>query len=445
MDALAVEQLEHQSLDDFSAYLPREGWTRQQLADYQAHALQVCRDYAYAYSPFYQRFHRGLTERPLHELPVLTKAMMMEHFDDLVTDRDIRFRDLQQYLTNGDLTRRFLDCYQVMATSGSTGQPSFYLYNRAEAAVRARTFLRSSIWGGVTLKSRVAAVTSVAPVVIDGQRVGELHLSALEPLETLVERLNQWQPDVLLGYSSITSVLANERREGHLRIAPHTIFCAADTLTSDMRRRIEETWQTKLFSVYGTCEGGVLAAECSFHRGLHLFEDFSIVEVVDQDNRPVAPGEQGARVLVTVLFRRTQPLIRFEVTDLVRASTVERCPCGRPFALIDAIQGRTIELLYLQSPSGKDETISPYLFEYIFDILPVGGWQVIHELDGLHIFLIGASAELRDEYLLDMLRQMLIKRGVIVPPITIHRVQALTKNASGKTLTVISRVPRRAT
>jgi putative adenylate-forming enzyme len=443
MDTLAVDQQDQQSLDDFSAYLPRESWRRQQLDDYQARALRACRDYAYTYSPFYQRFHHGLFDRPLQELPVLTKAMMMEHFDELVTDRDIRFRDVQQYLTGGDLSTRFLDRYQVTATSGSTGQPGIYLYNRAEGAVRAKSFLRSSSWGGVTLKSRVAAVTSVVPILLDGQRMTGLHLAAADPLETLVERLNEWQPDVLLGYSSITSVLANEQRAGRLQIAPRSIFCAADTLTSDMRRRIEETWQTRLFRAYGTSEGGVLASECSFHQGMHLFEDFSIVEVVDQHNRPVPPGEQGDKVLVTVLFRRTQPLIRCEVSDLVRTSTIERCPCGRPFILIDALQGRTIEVLYLQSPTGKEEAVSPYLFESTFNVMPVGGWQVVHEPHGLDIFLIGASAELRDEQLLDALRQMLTTRGVIVPPISIRRVQALTKNASGKTLTVISRVPRR--
>jgi len=45
-------------------YLEHDRWTRQQLEDEQARALQACREYAYAHSPFYQRFHRGLTDRP---------------------------------------------------------------------------------------------------------------------------------------------------------------------------------------------------------------------------------------------------------------------------------------------------------------------------------------------------------------------------------------------
>src|SRR5205823_14609830 len=118
MEAISVDRQDQQPLDNFSASLQREGWTRQQLEDYQARALRACREYAYAHSPFYQRFHRGLMDRPLQELPVLTKAMMMEHFDDLVTDRTVRLHEAQQYLARADTSKRFLDRYQVMATSG---------------------------------------------------------------------------------------------------------------------------------------------------------------------------------------------------------------------------------------------------------------------------------------------------------------------------------------
>ncbi len=449
MEAISVDQQDQQSFDTIFASIQRESWTRQQLEDYQVRALHACRAYAYAHSPFYQRYHRGLMDRPLQDLPVVTKAMFREHFDDLVTDRAIRLHEAEQYLARADASTLFLDRYQASETSGTTGHAGIFLTDRVEGASVANSFTRSLLWGGATPKSRAAVVTSTgpahlssqAPIIIKGQQATRLQLSADEPVETLVQRLNEWQPDVLLWYPSIASVLANEQRQGRLHIAPHLIGCAAETLTSDTRRRIEETWQIKLFQAYGTTESGLLAAECSFHQGLHLFEDFSIVEVVDQDNRPVPPGEQGDKVLITVLFRRTQPLIRYEVTDLVRTSTLECCPCGRPFALIEAIEGRAPEVLYLPSPTGGEESVNPFLFEFIIDTLPVSGWQVIQEHDGLHIFLTGASEELRDEQLLDPLRQALIRQGVLVPAIAIHRVTALTRNASGKAPRVLSHVP----
>ena len=74
-----------------------ERWTRPQLEAYQAESLRRLRDYAYARAPFYQKFHKGFTDRPLQELPVLTKAMMMEHFDELVTDRAIRLEAVRAH------------------------------------------------------------------------------------------------------------------------------------------------------------------------------------------------------------------------------------------------------------------------------------------------------------------------------------------------------------
>ena len=110
----------------------RDHWTRQQLETHQSQALHHLREYVYANSPFYQRFHQGLTDRPLHELPMLTKAMMMEHFDELVTDRAIRLKDLQAHQAHLHGDERFLGRYCVNATSGSTGHPGLFLFNCAE-------------------------------------------------------------------------------------------------------------------------------------------------------------------------------------------------------------------------------------------------------------------------------------------------------------------------
>jgi len=447
METVAVDQQSRQVPNIFFEYAQHESWTRQQLMDYQAQALRACRDYAYANSPFYQRFHQGLMDRPLQDLPVLTKSMVMEHFDDLVTDRAIHLSDVQEHMAGADSTKLFLDRYQVTGTSGSTGKIGIFLSDRTEAAIEGSTFVRVQSWGGLTLKDRVALMTALrlAPptVLKEGQQV-PLVLPATLPLDILVQRLNAWQPEVLVGHASICSALANEQRQGRLHIAPRTIFCAGDTLTSDMRQRIEEIWQTKIFNAYGTTEGNALAGECAFHRGLHLFEDYSIVEVVDENNQPLPPGATGGKVLLTVLFRRTQPLIRYELSDLVRTSANERCPCGRPFALIEAIEGRMMEVLYLPTPAGNVQRISPYIFIVVFSKLPIGGWQVVHEPDGLHILLTGAAGELRDEQVREALQQLLAEHDVLVPSIEIHRVSALRQTANGKSPMVISCVPRQA-
>ena len=67
--------------------------------------------------------------------------------------------------------------------------------------------------------------------------------------------------------------------------------------------------------------------------------------MVDGDNQPVPPGVPGEKVLVTVLFGRTQPLIRYEMSDSITSSDRVHCPCGRPYPLIEGVQGRVEEAL----------------------------------------------------------------------------------------------------
>ena len=223
-----------------------------------ADALRELREYAYSHSPFYQRFHQGLTARPLQELPVLTKAMLMEHFDELVTDRAIRLEDVRHYLADPGRQERFLNRYRVMATSGSTGQPGVFLASQEERANLTVGFSRFPAWAGVPPTTNFAMVASTAsghmtsqiPAMVNGQLLPRLQVSASDPLEQLVRQLNEWQPGMVAGYPSILGVLAQEQQQGRLQITPHFIASGSEVLTDEMRQRIEQAWHTQLFNIY---------------------------------------------------------------------------------------------------------------------------------------------------------------------------------------------------
>jgi phenylacetate-coenzyme A ligase PaaK-like adenylate-forming protein len=375
--------------------------------------------------------------------------MLMEHFDELVTDPEVHLHEIQQYLANADYSRPFLNRYQILVTSGTSGRPGIFLSSGIEGMVAAHTLTRFQIWGGVTARSKVAMmssplavhITSRFPIMIDGQQVPMLRLSSLLPQEELIQHLNEWQPDVLFAYPLNLAMLADQQLQGRLHITPRSLGCTGETVTNTMRQHVEGVWQAKLFNMYALTECAVLAGECP-SQGLHLFEDFSILEIVDQNNQLVPPGEQGEKVLLTVLYRRTQPLIRYEVTDLVRANS-EPCPCGRPFTRLAAIQGKVGEVLYFQSLAGNEVEVSTHHLVTIFDTLPISGWQIKQEHDGLHVFLVGAQAELDEERLIDSLRQLLASHGIPIPPIEIQQVAMLTRNEAGKTPRLLSRLPRR--
>jgi putative adenylate-forming enzyme len=421
----------------------RDHWTHQQLEAYQADALRTLRDYAYAHSPFYQRFHQGLTDAPLHELPVLTKAMLMEHFDDLVTDRAIRLEEVKAHMKVLTGDERFRGRYRVIATSGSSGHPGIFLFNRAEWTTVLASFARAREWGGVKLdltrRVKTATVASTTAFHMS-TRVNatahswwmpEIRLAASEPLETIIERLNAWQPEVLIAYASMMGNLADEQFAGRLQVRPRAVFTSSEVLTEQTRRRIVQAWGERLFNQYAATEVGSVAAECDHHRGMHLMEDLVIVEVVDQNNRPVPPGVYGDKLLITVLGSRTQPLIRYELSDSVRLATTP-CPSGHPFALIDGIQGRVEDVLSFAGVVGGVVNVHPLVFSRIMDTLPVSGWQVVQEADGLHVLLSGVRGEFGDEILEGTLRQVLTEQGAIVPRVEVQRVTSIPKSAAGK-------------
>ena len=110
----------------------REQWARSRLAAFQADALRALRKHAYKRSRFYARFHRGLEDRPLDELPVLSKSELMSSFDELVTDPHVRLAEvvLHLELLRGD--ELFLGRYRISRTSGNTGHSGIFLADSSE-------------------------------------------------------------------------------------------------------------------------------------------------------------------------------------------------------------------------------------------------------------------------------------------------------------------------
>jgi phenylacetate-coenzyme A ligase PaaK-like adenylate-forming protein len=212
-------------------------------------------------------------------------------------------------------------------------------------------------------------------------------LSASEPIATLVAALQRHQPDYLLGYPSALALLAVEQLEGRLRIAPAVVCTSSEVRTAEMTARMRDAWGIEPHDALGLTETGLTAVDCAAHAGLHVFEDSCIYEVVDERDRPVAPGREGAKVLVTNLYSRTQPFIRFEVTDLVTVTDAP-CACGRTFRRITAIEGRSDDVLELAGRTGGVVRVHPiHLRSPLAASSAVAQYQIAETADGLDVTL----------------------------------------------------------
>ena len=432
-------------LSAISQLRKHEKWTRSQLEASQADGLKQLRAYAYARSTFYQKFHKGLTDRPLNELPVLTKAMLMENFDELVTDPSIRLEKVREFASGDSDKRRYLDRYWVTATSGSSGHPGFFLFNEPEWITVIASFARGQEWSGAKVnllrRRRMATIASISPwhmssqvaVTVQTPSTPSIRIAASSPLASIVQQLNAWQPDLLISYASMSRILAEEQLAGRLRISPEKVFTSSEVLTDETRRRVKSVWGDEPFNQYGATETADIAAEYKACRRMHVFEDLLLLEVVDQDYRAVPRGEYGTKLLVTTLFSRTQPLIRYEMNDSVRLSAQTCSVCGLPFTFIEGIQGCVEDALSMQAVKGGSILIQPLVFNRVMDILPVSGWQVLQETDSsLTVLLSGARNDIHDGTLSYAIRKELESEGALIPLIKIQRVTEIPKNASGK-------------
>jgi phenylacetate-coenzyme A ligase PaaK-like adenylate-forming protein len=336
-------------------------------------------------SPHWRRALRGLEGAPLHELPVLTKDDLVERFDEVVTDHELRRDDLEAFVRSSAGGR--FGRYRVAVSSGSTGRPGIVAFDPQEwagllaASASARRIAGSP--GG-----RSAKVGSPSPWHLSSQlgatlqdpRRPALRLPVTTPLPTLVTELERFRPDLLTAYPSVLAELA-----GEVAVAPRHVFGGGEVFTGATRRRVREAWGAEPFDQYMTTEAGAVAGECPAHEGMHVLGDHVLVEVVDGSRQPVGPGVFGDAVLVTVLSSRTVPLLRYELRDQACLAPGE-CPCGRAGPRIAAIAGRERDVLRIGTTR-----VHPSVLTGVLDTAAVARWQVVQRGDDVRVLVTGPA------------------------------------------------------
>jgi phenylacetate-CoA ligase len=441
------------------ALAERERWPRERLERHQQKRLNALVRYAVEHSPFYRERFAGLLDAgpvELGALPMLDRQTMMERFDELVTDRRLRRDALLSHLDGLDHDALYLGEHRVMTTSGSSGSKGLFVYDRRAWAEALAQFFRFNAIAGVRPRLprlRIAAIGGGAPTHMSRRGAATLavgihrllSLSVTMPLSRLVQELNEFQPDYLNAYPSIAVPLAEEQQAGRLRIAPEVLSTSSELRTPEATDRIVAAFGVRPFDLYATTEG-LWGCSCEQHAGIHLFEDLTIVENVDEEGRPVEPGERGARLLVTNLFNRAQPLIRFELSDVI---TIDRepCPCGRTLRRIEVIDGRADDVLHLAGTHAP-VVVHPLQFSVVTADRDVREFQVVQDGERLRLRVSlreGAPVEEATQRLRERVTGRLVALGVRDPAVEVETCAGLARPTAGKLQMVVadrSRNPR---
>jgi phenylacetate-coenzyme A ligase PaaK-like adenylate-forming protein len=142
---------------------------------------------------------------------VLTKALVMEHFDELVTDPTVRLAEVDAHLAALQGNERFRGRYWVAATSGTTGRRGIFLWNLDEWVTVLASYNRSLDWAGATAglprRLRMAVVSSTTlwhqsarvGATVHSPWIQTLRIDSGDPLEHILDITARWSQMVVVG------------------------------------------------------------------------------------------------------------------------------------------------------------------------------------------------------------------------------------------------------
>ena len=337
--------------EDSSPYFNREMET---LSRVEIEALQLQRlQQTVAHcmqSPFYKkRFEEiGLKPEAIQSLQDLRKI-------PFTTKQDLR--DTYPF---GMASVPLRECVRLHSSSGTTGTPTVILHTQRDLDEWANQVARN-LWmvglrpydvfqnssgygmftGGLGFQYGAERLGMLTIPAAAGNSLRQIKFmtdfgtTAVHAVPSYVTRLRE----------VMDSVGVDPRRDTKLRV----LAIGAEPHSEEQRRRIEEMMGVKAYNSFGMSEmcGPGVGFECPEQNGLHFWEDYYIVEIVDPETlEPVPDGEVGELVLTT-LCREAMPLLRYRTRDLTRVLG-RSCPCGRNHVRLDRMRGRSDDMMVLR-------------------------------------------------------------------------------------------------
>lgn len=359
--------------------LDRVQWlSRKEVLAYQRDKLHKMLVYAYKFVPYYRRtfdrvgFHPDdiLTDlAAFQKIPTISKPIIRDNFDDLVTTDPSR---------QGELIQN--------TTGGSTGQPLIFIQdsNFRDYVMAGVHFhfeytgwkfgeCHAYIWGtNYEIATQKAIRTRLLDWSLNRFLINAYALSE-SSMAGFVQKIRKRRPKLLIGYPSALERFAKYVEVNHLDdIKFSAISSTAEVLYPSQREFLERTFDCEVLDRYGARELGGIACECLEHKGMHINAGEVYVEIL-RDGVPVPVGEKG-EVVVTNLNNYGLPFIRYRVGDIGQLSDTV-CSCGRGLPMMDVLQGRRVDMF--KTKDGRE--VWGGFISLMFDMKSVKQFQVVQK------------------------------------------------------------------
>ena len=322
--------------------------------------------YAYCYSDYYRQSFTdaGITEQnintlPLSAFPTINKTVLLENFEALVTEEDITQEALLAF-DDGHKGKNGLyqGKYHIVHSSGSTGKPGYFLYDKNAWDSMLIGIIRAALWDLSVFdiikllkgKPRILYVAATDGLYggtmavgdgVSGLGASQLHLDVNTPLSDWVESVRNFKPNIVIGYPSAIKILGELAVKGKITVEINRIITCGEPLGTNARHYFESVFGAKVLNFYGASESLALGVEENAKDGMILFDDMNIIEVED------------GNMYLTSLYNFAQPLIRYQLTDHIMLCSADKSSeCS--FSRVSGLIGRNEDVLWFTHNGVRD-------------------------------------------------------------------------------------------
>lgn len=347
---------------------------RAQIKILQENKLRKLLHYAYENSNYYKKsFEKaGITkahinDTPISSFPVIDKSIFLKNFDDIVTETDLKQEDLRKFdLEKSTEKGLFMNKYHVVHSSGSTGKPGYFVYDTAAWNQMLVGIIRAALWNMsmpqicklLIKKLKIVYIAATdgryggAMAVsggIEGVHAKQLFLDIKTPLSEWIEKIKEFEPNMIIGYPSAIKILGELIENGKIKVNIHRVISCGEPLNAGLRKYLEKVFSVDVINIYGASESLALGVEVGNGEDMYLFDDMNYIEV-----------EDGIMYL-TSLYNYVQPLIRYKISDKLKLKEGKE---GRyPFTHAEILLGRNEDLMWFEDGTGNKDFLHPLAVE----------------------------------------------------------------------------------
>lgn len=322
-----------------------------------------------------------VVDRVYHNVPFYRKKMQ-ELGLEVGDIRGIEDLEKLPFTTKSDLRDNYpfglfavpqSEIVRIHASSGTTGKATVVGYTRRDLEVWSECVARALTMAGVTRNDviQVAYGYGLFTGGLGAHGGAEKLGASVVPMSTgNTKKLTTMMIDfgvtaIACTPSYLLHIAETLEENGDIdKIKLKCAVCGAEPWTENMRLQIEEKLHINAHDIYGLSEimGPGVACDCQYHKGLHVYEDHFLPEIIDSETLKSVPAGETGELVFTTLTKEGIPLLRYRTRDLTSID-YSPCECGRTLARISRFKGRSDDMLIIRGVNVFPSQIEAALLE----------------------------------------------------------------------------------